>query len=544
MDKLDQELHNSGFSKTERYELLKKIFNKYSKYKKYDLKYYENLCKDNKIIEKILKIIEENDNDELIQEFFMRFGNTILKKNLDQFYTPITISKFISNIVKNGKKIIEPACGTGDMTICMEGDISLWDISSEACDLAELNYKIRNKTPSILNIDTLKNYNKDDNKYTYCVTNPPFGTKTITKKAEILNNYALGKDRKSQQLGILFIERAMRLLEEDGILFIILPSGYMGNSHDKYLRDYLYKKYRILSLLQLPKNTFKRSGTGVETYIMIVQKTKMEVDYDILIEQINDIGYILNKKNTPIKYLINKVTGKIITKNLKNVVANDLIKLGKKMKKFAFDNKIKNLIQEDTEDNYEFVNTKDLIKNNFDIKKYISKYTNIIKSIKLNKNIRFRDLCIEKSTSFKKNLDKKYRYIAISNIQTPLYKPKELYGWELPSRAKQTVNKYDILISRLEGNISFTIILDEITEDIIITNGVCILRPKTKKEAIQIFSQLFTNEFKIQHQSLVVGSIMQSLTDKEVNDIIIPKKYDKPKFSKMIKSLETLITLL
>lgn len=546
MDKLNQLLHNTGFSKTERFELLKKIFRNYSKHKSYELEYYKNICHTELLIN-ILEIIKDNNNDELLQEFFMKFGNVVLKKNLDQFYTPITISKFIANIIKKNKKIIEPACGTGDMTICLDGEIHLWDISKDACNLAELNYNIRDKSPTILNIDTLKQYEKNNNTYTYCITNPPFGTKTILSDKKILDKYDLGCGRKSQQLGILFIERAMNLLEDNGLLFIVLPSGYMGNSQEKYLREYLLEKYRIISLLQLPKNTFKRSGTGVETYMMIVQKIKMSnKKYNILIEKINNIGYVLNKKSTPNKYKVNKLTGKIVKNDLgQNIRENDFIELEKKIKQFAYDNNIMNLTHKNLDYKYEYINTIDLVNNNFDIKKYLKKYTDTLIKIKKEPHTTLGELCIKDNNSFKtKELSKKYRYIAISNIQTPLYKPKELYGWELPNRAKQIVKKYDILISRLEGNISITIILDDKTDDIVVTNGVCILHPKNKTNAIHIFSQLLTEEFKTQHQSLVVGSIMQSLTDINIQNIIIPKKYEKKKFNKIIKSLELLINLL
>ena len=75
-------------------------------------------------------------------------------------------------------------------------------------------------------------------------------------------------------------------------------------------------------------------------------------------------------------------------------------------------------------------------------------------------------------------LNKLYKYIEISNISTPFYNVKELYGWNLPSRATYKVKKNDILVSRLEGNISYTIISEENTDNIIVSNGLCIIRLK------------------------------------------------------------------
>jgi len=46
---------------------------------------------------------------------------------------------------------------------------------------------------------------------------------------------------------------------------------------------------------------------------------------------------------------------------------------------------------------------------------------------------------------------------------------------ELPNRAKQSVKKYDILISKLAGSLDkFAMILQDNTDNIVATNGISI----------------------------------------------------------------------
>jgi type I restriction-modification system DNA methylase subunit len=76
-------------------------------------------------------------------------------------------------------------------------------------------------------------------------------------------------------------------LKENGVLFIILPSGYIGNKNKTYteLRKFILQ-YKVLGIFELPKNTFKRSGTGVNTALLIIQKTECKCPYEIFISSI------------------------------------------------------------------------------------------------------------------------------------------------------------------------------------------------------------------------------------------------------------------
>lgn len=106
------------------------------------------------------------------------------------------------------------------------------------------------------------------------MANPPFAGDI--KESRILAKYELGrnKDGKNQsKVGrdILFIERNLNFLKPGGRMAIVLPQGRFNNSSDKYIRDYIAERCRILAVVGLHGNVFK-PHTGTKTSVLFVQK--------------------------------------------------------------------------------------------------------------------------------------------------------------------------------------------------------------------------------------------------------------------------------
>ena len=105
------------------------------------------------------------------------------------------------------------------------------------------------------------------------MANPPFAGEV--KEGQILNRYELGlkngKIQKSVSRDILFIERNLNFLKPGGRMAIVLPQGRFNNSTDKELRNFIAKRCRILAVVGLHGNTFKRH-TGTKTSVLFVQK--------------------------------------------------------------------------------------------------------------------------------------------------------------------------------------------------------------------------------------------------------------------------------
>jgi hypothetical protein len=155
-----------------------------------------------------------------------------------------------------------------------------------------------------------------------------------------------------------------------------------------------------------------------------------------------------------------------------------------------------------------------------DIKRYTNRYLSTLQELNTINNKKLKDLCKINNKLDKIEKNKKYKYIDIGEINTPFYSYRELYGFELPSRAKYLVNKNDILISKLEGKISYTLICHDI-DNLIVTNGVSIIRPNDDTSLYIIFNNIIRDHFKIQHYSLTTGSIMATLSDTDLLNTIL-----------------------
>lgn len=106
------------------------------------------------------------------------------------------------------------------------------------------------------------------------MANPPFAGDI--KESRIIAKYELGKNAKGKyqsKVGrdILFIERNLNFLKPGGRMAIVLPQGRLNNSSDKYIRDFITERCRILAVVGLHGNVFK-PHTGTKTSVLFVQK--------------------------------------------------------------------------------------------------------------------------------------------------------------------------------------------------------------------------------------------------------------------------------
>ena len=535
VNEINQLLHNEGVNKDDRLEYIMDIMNHYIYKKELKVDVPEN------VLEEIVSLIDSIsiNKNEISQILFMFYCNKKVKLDLDQFYTPFTICDFICKLMVPGKKVIDPACGTGDLVKTYSGMITLWDINENVLDICKENYKLNNKECTIGRYNSILKHKLKNNSYDYCCLNPPFGSSTVIKDKEILEKYNLGKNRDSQEIGILFIERALNLLTKNGIAFIIIPNGYLGNTTKKYLelRDYMLK-FKIIAIIELPSNSFARSGTGISTSLIIIQKKKMKTNYDIYIKSIRNIGYILNKKNTPYKY--KKNDGEYILVDNKPVLDNDLELCLNELKVFANKKNIDELNKTFVEDvSFEKLNTKNIESNILDINRYTNIYKNTFDNCIKNNYLEVSDY-VEHEPEYKFSISKQeeYLYLDIKQITTPIYaRTNYLYGYELPSRAKISLNKNDIILSKLKGKLTFTVILSD-DNNIVCSNGFSLLRPKNYDSMIIILANLFQKEFQIQHNSLCTGSIMASLGDDTIKKILINPNIDTEKYKNIINALK------
>lgn len=119
------------------------------------------------------------------------------------------------------------------------------------------------------NRDSFRDFNFD-----IVMANPPFAGDI--KESRIVSMFDLGKNAQGKQLSkvgrdVLFIERNIDFLKPGGRMAIVLPQGRFNNSTDKYIREYIAERCRILAVVGLHGNVFK-PHTGTKTSVLFVQK--------------------------------------------------------------------------------------------------------------------------------------------------------------------------------------------------------------------------------------------------------------------------------
>ena len=110
--------------------------------------------------------------------------------------------------------------------------------------------------------------------FSLVMANPPFAGDI--KENTIISHYELGKNaagkwQKKVGRDILFIERNLNFLAPGGRMAIVLPQGRVNNSSDRYIREFIAERCRILAVVGLHGNVFK-PHTGTKTSVLLVQK--------------------------------------------------------------------------------------------------------------------------------------------------------------------------------------------------------------------------------------------------------------------------------
>ena len=201
-------------------------------------------------------------------------------------------------------------------------DYERWDeiIDEDWLDIYNDGWKGLRKLRAVKNDNSRFNFD-------IVMANPPFAGDI--KESRIIAKYELGKNLKGKyqsKVGrdILFIERNLNFLKSGGRMAIILPQGRFNNSSDKYIRDFIAERCRILAVVGLHGNVFK-PHTGTKTSVLFVQKWDDELcprrdDYPIFFATMREPS----KDNSGEK-IFETVDGKLLRdKHNHTIVKHDL----------------------------------------------------------------------------------------------------------------------------------------------------------------------------------------------------------------------------
>lgn len=291
-----------------------------------------------------------------------------------EFFTPLPIVDLCVHMLdpQDNEKFIDPACGSGGFLVAgmnyikekfikerpelknkatdflkeyAHAYISGIDINPDLAKVAKMHMVLYDDghsgifcANSLLSFDELvriaekagvsRALRPHRGNFKVLMTNPPFGSKGKVTDKRILQNFELGYKWKQEKDGtltktnklqdgqipeILFIERSLQLLDDEGRMAIVLPDGVLNNASLRYVREFITSKARILAVVSMPVGTFMQAGVNPKTSLLFLQKLdEKELEkikrkqYPIFMAVVEKIGYDLNSKTPKLIYKKNE----------------------------------------------------------------------------------------------------------------------------------------------------------------------------------------------------------------------------------------------
>lgn len=225
------------------------------------------------------------------------------QKHTGSFYTPSSIAKFIiervtSKLQSNVISMLEPSAGDGIfISEIMKNDgIKNVNLSITAVEIIEEEFKKIQKIEvnsnidlNVVNNDFLKFQQNCDKKFDLILGNPPYIKKSLLsdEQSQLCTeiNKAYGNTN-VKNIWSSFLLSSFKLLKDDGIIALILPSEFLQVSYAKVLRDYLLDHFQKVEIFTFNTLIFE-SCKGQDTIILIAEKKS--IDKGLFFFNINDI---------------------------------------------------------------------------------------------------------------------------------------------------------------------------------------------------------------------------------------------------------------
>ncbi|MED0872374.1 class I SAM-dependent DNA methyltransferase [Bacillus mobilis] len=154
------------------------------------------------------------------------------------------------------------------------------------------------ENPNIQYQDSLSESNKDEDKYTLVLANPPFKG-SLDYEAVSADLLKVTKTKKTE---LLFLALFIRMLKAGGRCASIVPDGVLFGSSKahKDIRKEIIENHKLEAIISMPSGVFKPYA-GVSTAIIIFTKTGVGGTDNVWFYDMKADGYSLDDKRSPIK---------------------------------------------------------------------------------------------------------------------------------------------------------------------------------------------------------------------------------------------------
>jgi adenine-specific DNA-methyltransferase len=195
------------------------------------------------------------------------------KKENGIFFTPksivVDMIKECKKRNKNIKRVLEPSCGSCQVISVLDNEYENIEIDGIEyndtifTEIKELEFKNNVK---LINNDYLKFTPKE--KYDLIIGNPPYFVMPKKDVDKAYHKYFNGRPN----IFILFIVKAMKELNPNGILSFVLPKNFLNCNYYNELRVYINENYKIVDIKD--HSDVNYIETCQDTIVLIIQKKK------------------------------------------------------------------------------------------------------------------------------------------------------------------------------------------------------------------------------------------------------------------------------
>ncbi|OUM88570.1 type I restriction-modification system subunit M [Parageobacillus thermoglucosidasius] len=240
-----------------------------------------------------------------------------------QFRTPRHIIKMMIELVKPTPEdiIVDPAAGSAGFLVAAgeylrkhRSDLFLvqslkehfnnhmfygFDMDRTMLRIGAMNMMLHGiENPNIEYRDSLSEQNKDKDKYTLVLANPPFKG-SLDYEAVSSDLLKITKTKKTE---LLFLALFLRILKTGGRCACIVPDGVLFGSSKahKDIRKEIVENHKLEAIISMPSGVFKPYA-GVSTAVMIFTKTGVGGTDQVWFYDMKADGYSLDDKRTPIE---------------------------------------------------------------------------------------------------------------------------------------------------------------------------------------------------------------------------------------------------
>ncbi|KYD17635.1 type I restriction-modification system subunit M [Saccharococcus caldoxylosilyticus] len=240
-----------------------------------------------------------------------------------QFRTPRHIINMMVELVKPTPEdiIVDPAAGSAGFLVAAgeylrkhRSDLFLvqslkehfnnhmfygFDMDRTMLRIGAMNMMLHGiENPNIEYRDSLSEQNKDKDKYTLVLANPPFKG-SLDYEAVSSDLLRVVKTKKTE---LLFLALFLRILKTGGRCACIVPDGVLFGSSKahKDIRKEIVENHKLEAIISMPSGVFKPYA-GVSTAVMIFTKTGVGGTDQVWFYDMKADGYSLDDKRTPIE---------------------------------------------------------------------------------------------------------------------------------------------------------------------------------------------------------------------------------------------------